>query len=203
MHPGVPSGTNKREEDMALTWDLSKVKDSKELWVHDGYLRLRWFKDGESDPEEGFWVKTGNSFRQATDEEVSTAKNRAADELTTVRESKHHPEIQVHMLPSDVGLYQKGYKVDSRTEALIWLSLSTVIGEITEENHEEVFRRVQVIEKKHGAMLGDSEEAVFFTMADVKRRIGLKTNAAFRDESSANFDKRMAKIKTDREEVAT
>lgn len=107
------------------------------------------------------------------------------------------------MLPSDVGLYQKGYKVDSRTEALIWLSLSTMIGEITEENHEEVFRRVQVIEKKHGAMLGDSEEAVFFTMADVKRRIGLKANAAFRDEPSAKFDKRMAKIKNDREEVAT
>lgn len=33
---------------MALTWDLGKVQDSKELGVRDGYIRLLWIKWGVS-----------------------------------------------------------------------------------------------------------------------------------------------------------
>lgn len=72
------------------------------------------------------------------------------------------------------------------TEALIFHTIGTGIGEITEETLAEVYARINAREKLHGAMVTnpvinhDNEvvgwEPYFITEEDVRQHIGLTTN---------------------------
>lgn len=74
------------------------------------------------------------------------------------------------------------------TEALVWLSISTGINEITEENAAEVFARINLSERLNGPQLiraidpetGErpKDAAAFITPEEVERHIGLWTNAS-------------------------
>lgn len=62
------------------------------------------------------------------------------------------------------------HRLDSKTEALIWLCGSLDFTEITEKNYIEFAVRLYI----HQALFG--EVAGFISLADVKARIGLSTN---------------------------
>lgn len=78
------------------------------------------------------------------------------------------------------------------TNALIWHSLNTGIGTITEENVAEVWARISFVEHIYGASLLNSEGPRPITRDDVRKHIGLKTNASFKVESRPSFLKRHA-----------
>ena len=64
------------------------------------------------------------------------------------------------------------------TDALIWLTMSIGMPEITKKNHEEFFLRTQIHQKINGAFLRKGNGAPFYmTIEDVQKRIGLYTNA--------------------------
>lgn len=78
------------------------------------------------------------------------------------------------------------------TNALIWHALNTGIGTITEANAGEVYARIHLVEKLHGASLWTADGPKEITIEDVLQHIGLYTNASFKDESRASFLKRHA-----------
>ena len=78
------------------------------------------------------------------------------------------------------------------TNALIWHSLNTGIGTITEENAAEVYARIHLVEKLHGESLWTADGPKAISMEDVLQHVGLYTNASFKDESRASFLKRHA-----------
>ena len=74
------------------------------------------------------------------------------------------------------------------TEALIWMSLTTGIGDYSEENLPEILFRINVWEKLNGAFLTYAEGPQFMTPEMLKRRVGLHTNAG--KETRAAWKKR-------------
>lgn len=75
----------------------------------------------------------------------------------------------------------------TKTNALIWATLSVDLPGITEKNAEEFFWRIKVLEQKQGPFIwrykGEGEaaterEAYEFTKEDIQRRIGLSTNVS-------------------------
>ena len=76
------------------------------------------------------------------------------------------------------------------TSALIWHSLNTGIGRITEENAPEVYARIHMVETIYGSSLRKEGKDCPITKDDVIAHIGLTTNASFKDESRASFLKR-------------
>ena len=107
-----------------------------------------------------------------------------------VTEVKDHEEITAEGMPWVV------------TEVLIWYTMAVDLGEITEENHEEFFKRVSIWESIHGAGMvernteTDEHEDRFVTLEDVERRIGLNTNVITRDREE--WGERIAEILFDR-----
>jgi len=78
-------------------------------------------------------------------------------------------------------------------ECLIWLSLLTGISKITEHNWQETYIRVHAIETVAGAYRRTSTgESVYYTPAEVKRCIGLKTNTEIL--TAAAFNHRLASM---------
>jgi hypothetical protein len=76
------------------------------------------------------------------------------------------------------------------TNALIWHSMNTGIGRITDENVGEVYARIKLVETVYGPSLLTSEGPKAITMEDVIAHIGLTTNASYKEESRASFYKR-------------
>lgn len=78
----------------------------------------------------------------------------------------------------------------AKTNALIWLSVGCGYNEITEANADEIFERVSVWERVFGSFnqAYDRETDTYadskLTLADVRRRVGLSTNANVRTRSS-------------------
>jgi hypothetical protein len=85
----------------------------------------------------------------------------------------------------------KGSKVlNPVTESLIFASMATGIGTITEENASEVYARISFIEKVSGALMyrGEGWEGLpNITPEEVQAHIGLSTNASFKDETRAKW----------------
>ncbi len=83
------------------------------------------------------------------------------------------------------------------TETLIFCTMHTGIGTITEANADEFFARVAILERLNGNMLLATRDGKRIdrplTPLDIHRRIGLKTNASFKDETRASFTKRHIK----------
>lgn len=73
------------------------------------------------------------------------------------------------------------------TNALIWATMAVQMGDITENNYEEFYRRLHIIESKNGTFLNEpGGEPYFITKAAIKRRIGFHTNAG--TSSKRHFD---------------
>lgn len=70
----------------------------------------------------------------------------------------------------------------TKTNALIWATMSVDLPGITAKNVDEFFWRLKVAEKYTGAflykMVEGQQEDYFFTKEDIERRIGLSTNVA-------------------------
>lgn len=84
------------------------------------------------------------------------------------------------------------------TNVVIMGTIFTGIGLITDENAGEFYARIHLIELMGGNLLlatnskGEKIERSL-TPIDIFRRIGLRTNAAFKDETRAQFNKRHVK----------
>ena len=89
-----------------------------------------------------------------------------------------------------MGLEKGDRTLNPVTHALIWASLSTGIGNITEENAAEVYARIHMTEALYGALLRRADGTEGITIEDVRLHIGLYTNASFKDESRQSFLKR-------------
>lgn len=80
------------------------------------------------------------------------------------------------------------------TETLIFATMGVGIGHITEKNEAEFYARVAVMERLYGPLLVATRDGKRIDRpimpADIHKRIGLRTNAAFKDESRASFVKR-------------
>lgn len=107
-----------------------------------------------------------------------------------ITEVKNHEEITVEGAPWVI------------TETLIWLTMAVDMGEITEENHEEFFKRVNIWETIHGPSMHkwnketEEREPMPMTLEDVERRVGLNTNVITRDREE--WGERIAEILFDR-----
>lgn len=83
-----------------------------------------------------------------------------------------------HDIPMD------GIKVGDRirrpkTSAIIWAMLAvegSKTGAITEENAEDIFKRIYIWERVVGALLQNDEGPMYITFEEVKAHIGLSTN---------------------------
>jgi len=64
------------------------------------------------------------------------------------------------------------------TDVLIWMTMAVGIHTITEDNHKEFYARLHLLEKLNGAMRTEGGKEKLFTLEEVKRRIGLSTNAS-------------------------
>jgi len=78
-------------------------------------------------------------------------------------------------------------RIAAVTERLIWATMGIGMGKITEENYEAFFKRLALYETL--AMGWDRQDQT--TLADVRKHIGLTTNACFKDEREASFRKRV------------
>jgi len=86
------------------------------------------------------------------------------------------------------------------TMALVYLTMSTGIGRITEANAGEFYARTNLLERLVGPQLirpeGEDGErptgyAAFITPDEVRAHVGLATNACFKDEPRSKWLKRV------------
>lgn len=136
-------------------------------------------------------------------------------DLSEIEDYKNVCWIKTEPLPSEGEVETdedgKVERLSAVTETLIYLSISTGIGTITEKNAGEVFARIRIIEKLHGPMMHKQGEAVLFKPEDVIAHIGLVTNASYKDQTRAQFFKQISedmnrnkqKVETLLEERAT
>ena len=80
------------------------------------------------------------------------------------------------------------------TQTLIFCTMHTGIGHLTEKNADEFYARVHFLEQLNGGLIlatrnGKRIDRPLMPL-DIKRRIGLRTNASFKDESRTSFVKR-------------
>ena len=64
----------------------------------------------------------------------------------------------------------------AKSEYLCWAMMDARIGEITNANWNDVFTRIDLLQKLNGAILRNSEGEVPYTKADIERRVGYRTN---------------------------
>lgn len=85
----------------------------------------------------------------------------------------------------------------SKTEALIFATMSIGMNEITAENAGEFYARIKMLEGAIDSFVSVIEDgefrSYFFTVEDITRRIGLSTNAG--TETRTKFLGRMFKIR--------
>lgn len=63
------------------------------------------------------------------------------------------------------------------TDALIWATMFVGMPRITEDNAAEFYARLHLIECLNGNLSHRAGEPYFITLEDIKRRVGLVTNA--------------------------
>lgn len=108
------------------------------------------------------------------------------DELKTFGTFDQHGDFE----PDPNG---KNWQLKSLLECLIWASMLTGCNKITKDNWPEVYLRTAMVETVIGAYRRTSEgDMVYFTPDDIKRCIGLKTNATAL--SKGKFDNYVANM---------
>jgi hypothetical protein len=118
----------------------------------------------------------------------------------SVKDIENQDEVCWRVCTEDLPMHgmEKGKSYLSPvTNALIWHSLNTGIGTITEDTAAEVYARISFVEMLYGASLTSPDGPVFITKEDIERHVGLKTNASFKVETRASFLKRHAASKLD------
>lgn len=85
------------------------------------------------------------------------------------------------------------------TETVIFATLLTGLGKehrITEANHKEIFERMSALEHALDNPIryreGEQVETRWLTLADIQRRIGLRTNAS--SVTRAAFERKLGQI---------
>lgn len=99
----------------------------------------------------------------------------------SIADIRNHEEVRVCYDPyrrNEDLLTRDEIENSLKTEALIWLTIGVGMNQITEANHEQFAARVIAWELVHGPYLRLNDEPHSLTLADVKRRIGLSTNAS-------------------------
>ncbi len=85
---------------------------------------------------------------------------------------------------------EDGYQLAPVTETLIWASLGTGIGTITEKNWREVYARIVFLEGLYGTFLRNADgEPRPITPQDIIEHLGLWTNVGS-DEAVTKWWKR-------------
>lgn len=89
------------------------------------------------------------------------------------------------------------------TEAIIFLTMGTGIGDLTEAIAPEFYGRVHLMEQLYGAMVrlpspeGGAPVDRFLTPEDIRRRIGLRTNVGKVESRSAFVKRHCTSVVTD------
>jgi len=91
------------------------------------------------------------------------------------------------------GWQGEGYYLWPKAEALIFaLGVLGCGSAVTEDNYGEIAVRLDMYESENGALCyGPNGEDAAFTLADVKRLIGLTTNHGSRNEKRATWKNRV------------
>jgi hypothetical protein len=91
------------------------------------------------------------------------------------------------------------------TDGLIWYTLITGIGEITEKNYVEFYKRMTLHDKVNGTVLLKKGEPRPITLEEVKAHIGLHTNVWPKTTKTAFLNKLMdsIEVKEDKKENIT
>lgn len=80
------------------------------------------------------------------------------------------------------------YRWNPVTQALIWITLPIDIGQITEKNWREFYKRVYAYERLRGPFNREEIDGVvvdkYITAQDVYDHIGLSTNVGYKKSSS-------------------
>lgn len=102
--------------------------------------------------------------------------------------------IAEHDDPSE-GISKGDKLLRPATQALIFATMATGLGDITAKNYREFFARLHFVEKLNGAYRRQQtapgvHAPVFFTLADVRAHIGLNTNV-FPAETRTKWQARM------------
>lgn len=79
----------------------------------------------------------------------------------------------------------------SKTEALIFSTMSIGMNQITADNANEFYARIKFLEGAIGSFVSVDGNDYFFTVADIQRRIGLHTNG--NRDTRTRFMNRLAK----------
>ncbi|MFI0265589.1 hypothetical protein [Streptomyces luteogriseus] len=82
------------------------------------------------------------------------------------------------------------------TESLIFSTITAGTPEITEKNYEEFYIRLTMLEVLYGPPMRSQSGDVSFTLEDVRRHIGLRTNAT--PFSKAKFNNEVGRILRER-----
>lgn len=77
------------------------------------------------------------------------------------------------------------------TDTLIWATMFVGFTSITKDNYHEFYKRLHLTELVSGSFLMEGGKPHYTTEDDVKRRIGLSTNAG--SYSRTEFMRRLAK----------
>lgn len=64
------------------------------------------------------------------------------------------------------------------TDILIWATMFVGFRSITKDNYHEFYKRLHLRELVDGSFLNENGKPYYITEADIKRRIGLSTNAS-------------------------
>lgn len=84
-------------------------------------------------------------------------------------------------------------KPNALLTAATFMCMGVQLGEITELNWREWYRRAWLWEAVHGPMRSNDKQPIYFTEEDVQRLIGLKTNV-FPAASKVKFKAHMGEI---------
>ena len=80
---------------------------------------------------------------------------------------------------------EKQYCLKQKPESIILSTMIVGMREITEKNYEKFYNRLHLIESSNGAFFWKGDKEDYITMSDVKKMIGLKTNAS--EKTRARF----------------
>ena len=86
------------------------------------------------------------------------------------------------------------------TNGLIWYTLALGMGEITEKNCEEFYRRMVMHDKMSGTLLQKGGAPAYISFAEIKQHIGLHTNVWPKETDIQFFKKMMKNVKIPKDE---
>lgn len=113
-------------------------------------------------------------------------------------EIENHKALWIETNETDSETGEPLFKLDPVTECLIWISIATGMGDgwkLTRQYAPEFYARVKMLEKIGGPLLTRGSEPYDITWDDVKRHVGLQTNAG--KKTRAEFVKNLVHAEMD------